>query len=192
MLAFLQNDAAGMKQQVAWATGKPGMEDGLLDVEANTAAYSGRLRKAREFSRRAMDSAERAEEKETVAAYSARSGLREAVFGNAAEARQQVESVPRLSLGRDAKYQGALALALAGDGVRAQALADDLGKRFPEDTLVRVAYLPTLHAQIALNRSDSPKAIDLLQAAAPYELGADARLYPAFVRGEAYLGVCRE
>jgi hypothetical protein len=68
MLAFLQNDAAGMKQQVAWATGKPGMEDGLLDVEANTAAYSGRLRKAREFSRRAMDSAERAEEKETVAA----------------------------------------------------------------------------------------------------------------------------
>jgi predicted Zn-dependent protease len=81
-----------------------------------------------------------------------------------------------------------LALALAGDVVRAQALADDLGRRFPEDTLVRVVYLPTLHAQIALNRNDSSKAIEDLQAAAPYELGAvEYALNPVFVRGEAYL-----
>jgi predicted Zn-dependent protease len=135
-----------------------------------------------------MDSAERAEEKETAATYSARSGLREALFGNAAEARQQVASALGLTTGRDVNWTGALALALAGDAVRAQALADDLGKRFPEDTLVRVVYLPTLHAQIALNRNDSSKAIEVLQAAAPYELGAvEYALNPVFVRGEAYL-----
>ncbi len=186
LLAFVQNDPAGMAQQVAWATGKPGVEDQLLFSEANTVAYSGRLRAAREFFHRAMDSATRAEEKETAAAYSAQSGLREALFGNAAEARQQAESALRLSTGRDVKYLAALTLAMAGDTVRAQVLADDLGTRFPEDTLVRVAYLPTLHAQIALNRGDSANAIGVLQAAIPYELGA-ASLYPAYLRGEAYL-----
>ncbi|MGO9401985.1 MAG: protein kinase domain-containing protein [Terriglobales bacterium] len=187
-LAFVESDEKGMAQQVAWAAGKPGVEDKFLATEGDTAAYSGRLREAREFSRRAMDSAERAEEKETAATYSARSGLREALFGNAAEARQQVLSALGLTTGRDVNWTGALALALAGDAVRAQALADDLGKRFPEDTLVRVVYLPTLHAQIALNRNDSSKAIEDLQAAAPYELGAvEYALNPIFVRGEAYL-----
>jgi tetratricopeptide (TPR) repeat protein len=187
LLAFVQNDPAGMAQQVAWATGKPGVEDQLLFSEADTAAYFGRLRAAREFSHRAMDSATRAEEKETAATYSAQSGLREALFGNAAEARQQVESALRLSTGREVKYAAALALAMAGDTVRAQVLADDLGTRFPEDTLVRVAYLPTLHAQIALNRGDSADAIGVLQTAIPYELGLAASLYPAYLRGEAYL-----
>jgi predicted Zn-dependent protease len=110
----------------------------------------------------------------------------EALVGNPAEARQQVESALRLSTGREVKYPAALALAMAGDTVRAQVLADDLGTRFPEDTLVRVAYLPTLHAQIALNRGDSQDAIGVLQAAIPYELGV-ASLYPAYLRGEAYL-----
>ena len=178
----------GAAQQVAWAAGKPSVEDKFLATEGDTAAYSGRLKEAREFSRRAMDSAERAEEKETAATYSARSGLREALFGNAMEARQQVVSALGLTTGRDVNWTGALALALVGDAVRAQALADDLGKRFPEDTLVRVVYLPTLHAQIALTFNDSSKAIEDLQAAAPYELGAvEYALNPIFVRGEAYL-----
>jgi len=187
VLAFVQNDPAGMAQQVAWATGKPGVEDQLLFSEAATAAYFGRLRAAREFSHRAVDSATRAEEKETAATYSAQSGVMEALFGNAAEARQHVESALRLSSGREVKYLAALALAMAGDTVRAQILADDLGTRFPEDTLVRVAYLPTLHAQIALNRGDSPDAVGVLQTAIPYELGLAASLYPAYLRGEAYL-----
>ena len=186
LLAFVQNDPAGMAEQVAWATGKPGVEDALLSSKADTAAYFGRLRAAREFSHRAMDSAKRAGEKETAATYSAQSGLREALFGNAAEAQQEVEYALRLSTGREVKYPAALALAMAGDTVRAQVLADDLGKRFPEDTLVRVAYLPTVHAQIALGRGDSANAIGVLQAAIPYELGA-ASLYPAYVRGEACL-----
>jgi serine/threonine protein kinase len=188
-LAFLNNDAAGMARHVAWAAGKPGVEDVLLALEADTAAQFGRLGKARELSRQAVASAERAEEKETGAGYEAEAALREALFGNAAEARQRVAAALELSTGRDVQYAAALALALAGDAARAQGLADDLAKRFPEDTLVHFNYLPTIHAQITLNRNDSLKAIETLQAAAPYELGdVDCcALYPVYVRAEAYL-----
>jgi eukaryotic-like serine/threonine-protein kinase len=191
-LAFVQKDAAGMAKQVAWSAGKPGAEDELLGMEADTAAYSGRLRDAREFSRRAIDSAERAEEKETAAGYSAAAALREALFGNAAEARQRAAAALGLSTGRDVQYGAALALAFSGDASRAQALADDLGKRFPDDTVVQFNYLPTIRAQLVLNHNDSSRAIDVLQTAAPYELGTPANsftaaLYPVHVRGKACL-----
>src|ERR1700730_10823381 len=193
-LAFLQNDPAGMTQQVAWAAGKPGWDDVLLASEADTAAYSGRLGKAREFSRRAVASAERAEEKETAAGYEAEAALREALFGNTPEVRQRAAAALALSAGRDVQYGAALALALAGGAARAQALADDLGKRFSDDdTILHFNYLPTIHARLALSRNDSAKAIKALQAAAPYELGIPGAgtfttdLYPVYVRAEAYL-----
>jgi predicted Zn-dependent protease len=192
-LAFLQNDAAGMTQHRAWSAGKPGVEDVLLESEADTAAYSGRLEKARENSRRAVASAEKAGEKETAAGYEAEAALREALFGNRVEAQLRAGVALGLSTGRDVQYGAALALAMAGDAARALALEDDLAKRFPEDTIVQFNYLPTVWAQLALTRNDSSKAIEVLQAVAPYELGIPGAgaftpaLYPVHVRGEAYL-----
>jgi predicted Zn-dependent protease len=178
---------------VAWVAGKPGVEDVLLSYEADTAAYSGRLVKARELSRRAAASAERAEEKETAAYYQADAAVREALFGNAAEARQRAAAALGISTSREMQYGAALALALAGDAAKSQALADDLAKRFPEDTVAQFNYLPTLRAQLALIHNDSSKAIESLQDAAPYELGTPGNsafapaLYPVYVRGETYL-----
>ncbi len=191
-LAFLQNDAAGMAQQVEWSAGKPGVEDTLLAFEGETVAYSGRLGKARELSRRAVASAERTEQKETSAGYEADAALREALFGNAAEARQRAHAALALSAGRDVQYRAALTLAWIGDASQAQALADDLDERFPEDTAVQLNYLPTIHAQLALDRKEASKAIEALQAAAPYELGRPGNppspaLYPVYARGEALL-----
>jgi eukaryotic-like serine/threonine-protein kinase len=187
-IAFLQTDAAGMAQQLASSVGHPGIEDKLLGLEADTAAYSGRMNNARELSRRAMDSAERAQEKEAAATHSALSGLREALFGNLAEARRRVTLAIGRSTGRDAQYGAALALAYTGDDKRAQELTDDLGKRFPEDTLVQFNYLPTLRARLAVNRGNASGAIESLRAALSYELGHGwTALYPAFVRGEAHL-----
>jgi DNA-binding winged helix-turn-helix (wHTH) protein/tetratricopeptide (TPR) repeat protein len=193
-IAFLQNDAAGMAQQVARSAGTSGPEDELLGMEADTAAYSGRLADAREFSRRAVDSAERAQEKEPAATYFALSGLREALFGNANEARRRVSLAMGRSAGRDVQYAAALALAYAGDNRRAQALADDLGKSFPEATLVQFNFLPTLRAKLAVSRGNASEALESLRAARPYELGQTTSstygwtaLYPVFVRGEAYL-----
>jgi serine/threonine protein kinase/tetratricopeptide (TPR) repeat protein len=188
-LGFLENNAAEMKQQVALNAGKPGLEDSVLGAEADTEAYFGRLRNAREFSDRATESAERAQQHETAAGYQVTAALREAMFGNMAQAHHRVESALRRSGGRDVQYGAALALAVASDVVQAQSLADDLGKRFPEDTFVQFNYLPTVHAQLAINAHDSAKAIEVLQAAAPYELGDfdAAPLYPVYVRGQAYL-----
>jgi tetratricopeptide (TPR) repeat protein len=197
-IAFLQNDAEVMAQEVAWSAGKPGVEDSMLGLEADTAAYSGRVRKSREFSLRAMDSAERAEEKEAAATYVAEYGLREALLGNADEAQRRSALAIQRSAGRDVQYGAALALAYAGDTGRTQALADDLGKRFPEDTIVQFNYLPTLHAKLAVNMGNASEAFESLRAAAPYELGVSTAsvygwtaLYPVFVRGEAYLAARR-
>ena len=171
MLAFLQNDAAGMSRQVAFNAGKPGLEDLFLEYEADTAAYYGQLRKAREFSTRAAASAKRADEHETAASYEVEAALREALFGNTTEVRYRIDSALRLSVGRDEQYGVAVAQALTGDSVRAQAGANELGKMFPEDTVVRYNYLPTLNAQLALTQKDPSKAIEALQAAVPYERG---------------------
>jgi tetratricopeptide (TPR) repeat protein len=197
-IAFLQNDATGMAEQVARSAGAPGREDELLGMEADTAAYSGRLVDAREFSRRAMDSAERAQEQEPAATYSALSGLREALFGNAVEARRRATLAIERSADRDVQYAAALALAYAGDNRRAQALADALGKSFPEATLVQFNFLPTLRAELELSKGNFSEAIESLRAATPYELGRTTSstygwtaLYPAFVRGEAYLAAHR-
>jgi predicted Zn-dependent protease len=169
-LAFLQNDVTGMAQEVAWARDKPRVEDVLLAFDADTVAYSGRLGQARELSRRAVASAQRAEEKETAASYEADAALREALFGNEAGARQRAAAALGLSNGRDVQYGAALALGFAGDAARAQTLAEELAKVFPEDTMVRFNYLPTIHAQLALMHNDSSQAIEALQLAAPYEL----------------------
>jgi eukaryotic-like serine/threonine-protein kinase len=174
-LAFLQNDVAGMAKQVAWAAGKPGLEDVLLADEADTAAYFGRLKKSREFSRQAVASAERTGEREVAADYEASAAMREAVLGNAADARDWTVAALKLSTGHDVECTAALAFALAGDA-KAQALADDLAKRYPEDTLVQFYYLPTIHAQLAFSHGDFSRSITALETAVPYELGSDGVL----------------
>jgi hypothetical protein len=192
-LAFLQNDAAAMAQQVDWAVGKPGVEDVLLSAEAETAAYFGQLRKAREFSRQAIFSADRMEEKETAASFEADAALRAGIYGNAEEARQHVEAALTPSTGRQVRFIAALSLAFAGDVGRAQTLAEDLAKDFPENTLVKINFLPAITAQLALTGHDPSKAIEALKIAAPFELGQPGdssitpSLYPVYVRGEAYL-----
>jgi serine/threonine protein kinase/tetratricopeptide (TPR) repeat protein len=193
-LAFLKNDLPGMAQQVSWSLGKPGKENVMLYVEAHTAAYSGKLASAREFSRQAATSAGRAGEKEMEAGCEAAAALWEALFGNTSEARQHVASTLAKSNGRDAQYVAALALALIGDSARAKSLTDDLENRYPDDTVVRFNYVPTLHAQLALNAPDSgAKSVDALAVASPYELGVPGNstfwtnLYPVYVRGEAFL-----
>ena len=159
LLAFLEGDPAGMARQVSWGAGKSGQEDLFLVAEADTAAYSGHLRQARILSLRAVALAEATEQKETAASYEADAALREALFGNVGEARQRAASTLRLSTSRDVQFGVALALVLSGDATKAQTLGDDLNKRFPEDTTVQFNYLPTLHAQLALNLNDPSKAI---------------------------------
>jgi len=186
-VAFLQHDAAGMERESAALMGKPGFEDTMLLYESQTAGYAGQFAKKRELVRRAADSATRADEKETGAFDLTVAAVQEATAGNLALAKQQAQAALQISNGRDVQGQSAIALALAGDSAQALRLADDLAKRFPEDTIVQTLYLPMIHGAEALQSGNAAKAVELLAAAAPYELGSNAGGYPAYIRGEAYL-----
>src|SRR5258708_37341094 len=190
-IAFLKGDQAAMERAATLGREKSGAEDWILHLEAFTLAYSGHLRQARATARRAADLARQAGHREKAVLLETGAVLWEALFGSVRDASAEV----RPSVDREVQYGAALALALAGDSSRSQTLADDLERRFPEATSVRFSYLPTLRAILALHRGEPSKAIDLLQAAAPYELGAPrsfshgnfGSLYPVYVRGLAYL-----
>jgi len=191
-LDFLSGDAAGMQQQFAWAMGKPGAEDILMSAQSDTEAYHGRLQKARQLSLQAEQSAKRNDSKETAAFWQGNEALREAEFGNAAEARKQADEALALAPGRDVWVETALALARSGDVSGAGKLVDQLNQEFPLDSLMQNYWLPTIQAAIALEHGNSAKAIELLQAAVPYELAdpppfSAGTMYPVYLRGQAYL-----
>jgi predicted Ser/Thr protein kinase len=190
-LAFLRGDVAQMERQVAWGAGKVGDEDPLLSLQSDTEAYYGRLNRAHDFSRQAVDSAIRADSKERAASWQADSSLREAEFGDNAQAKQRAKAALALAPGRDVKVLAGLALARVGDIAQAKTLVEELEKSYPSDTMLNLYWLPCINAAIELNRGNSSKALALLQVAAPYELGWALNwattLYPAHLRGQAYL-----
>ena len=190
-IAFLRADVPGMAQQVNWAAGKPGPERMLQGFEADTAAYFGRLATAREHSRQAVAAAERTGGHDPAAPYQTAAAYREALLGSSSNVRQQAAAALSGSTNRNVRCAAALALSFGTDVHRAQALADDLAKRFPEDTVVQSLCVPTIRAQLALNRGDPSDAIELLRPAAPYELAGLQSALPilssAYVSANAYL-----
>ncbi len=193
-LAFLRADAAGMATQMAWAAQKPG-EGLFLSSQSDTEAYSGRLRKARELSRRAAEASGRSNMGEAAAIWEASAALRENDFGNRELARRGAEAAVSHATGKQVWALAALTFARAGDAGRAQALAQKLDQSYPSDTLLRYYWLPVIRASIELNRGAAAKALDLLQAAAPYDLADPFPVsssplgngYSVYLRGEAYL-----
>ena len=190
--AFLRDDTNSMEQQLAWSAGKPGVEDVFLAAQSDTEAYRGRLAKAREFSRQAVDSATRAGMKETAALWQVDEAVREAEFGNQTEARRGVTAALELSSGRDVQALAAIALARIGDVAAAKRLAQELTTGNPSNTLVQVYWLPIINAAMALDGGNAAQALTFLQPSAPYELAVPppmevGMLYPSYLRGQANL-----
>jgi len=189
---FLQNDPAAMEQQAAAAMGTPGVEDQMFFLESETAAHKGQFGKARDLTRRAADSARRAQEKETAAEYQGHNSLREALVEKTALAKEDAQSALAEIKGKHGEGFSAIAFALAGDAANANRSIDDLAKRFPQDTVVQSQYLPMARAALALNTGNAEAALAALSVAAPYELGHTNddftfALYPVYLRGETYL-----
>jgi eukaryotic-like serine/threonine-protein kinase len=190
LLAFLKGDAAGMERFASAAMGKPGLEDFMLAAQADTQAWYGKMKNARELARRSMDSAKHNDAKETAAGYQAESALREVEIGNRAQAREDANAALKLAPSRDVRAMAALALARAGDTAAAEKLAAELDKTFPLDTLVQRYWLPTIRAAVAMERKDSNRAVELLKETSAIELGDPngfVIFVPVYVRGEAYL-----
>ena len=192
VLGFEQNDAAVMQQQMTWATGRSGVEDSFLSMQADTEAYFGRLDKSRELARKAADMARHNDAKETAALWEANEAVREAEFGNLAQARQLANSSMSVAPGRDVQIVAALAFARAGETRRVQELVNTLNTAFPVGTMMQNYWLPTLRAMLELNSGNAAKAIEMLQGTANYEFGSPppfqpSTMYPIYIRGQAYL-----
>ena len=171
-LAFIERDSPTMAEQLQWYAGSPADENTGLALASDTEAYAGRVRRARELTKQAVDSALRADSKEAAAIWQAIAAQWEAAYGNSRESRQAAAKTLRLApASPGAGVEAAVAFALAGDGARAESLAQDLGKRFPLDTQMQSIWLPVVHAQVALNRKKPALALNILQAASPIELG---------------------
>jgi DNA-binding winged helix-turn-helix (wHTH) protein/tetratricopeptide (TPR) repeat protein len=190
-IAFLKGDPAAMERAVARARERSGGDTWISNKEAFALAYTGHLQKAKLLTQRAVNQAMQVAQPERAGLWQAGGALREAFFGDVPQARAGATIALQHASNREIEYGAALALAISGDSSRAQELADDLERRFPEDTVVRGSYVPVLRARVALNQGDPSKAIEILQISAPYELGVSrllfGALYPIYVRGEAHL-----
>jgi tetratricopeptide (TPR) repeat protein len=193
-IAFQERDETRMAAESAELIGKPGHEHNMLNYEADTALFFGQMGKARMFTRRAIESAQKSDHKEAMALFKADSAIREALVGNLELAKQDAKGALSLSNGRDVVALSAISLKMAGDSSMANRLAADLDKRFPIDTLVQATYLPILRIMQATGNSNSGKAPIATEPQLVYDFGGNLEtvnfvFYPVYVRGLSYLAL---
>ena len=186
VLAFLEGDTAGMQREAEFAKGKPD-EFVMLEAVAEAAAFSGKLGKAREAYHQAIESAQRGRFEESAAGIAARQGRTEAMFGNLPQAREAAQAAIAMNRNRFTLFFSGMAQSMVGDVRQATATADELSKRFPTDTWVNSVWIPSIRGQIEINRGNPGKAIEMLRPASPYEFGLFPRMFPTYIRGQAYL-----
>jgi tetratricopeptide (TPR) repeat protein len=193
-VSFVLGDRAEMERLIAASAGQPEAEDNFLAAKSDTEAFFGHLNQAREFSRQAVASAVRSDQKETAAQWKLDEVITEAEFGNPEIARRDADLALAWSSNHDSQILAALAFARTGDSARAQTIANDLAKRYPLDTLVNEYWLPVIRAAIEIAHNNPGKALQFTEVAIPFELaspqtwsGLGGPLYPAYLRGQAFL-----
>jgi DNA-binding winged helix-turn-helix (wHTH) protein/Tfp pilus assembly protein PilF len=194
-LGFLSSDSQTISVEQRWFREDPVYENSGLSLDSDTEAYAGRTTKARELTKRAVDSAVRTDSKENGAIWWENAALREAAVGNFVEARSSAAAGLRLYPDSPSvQVESALAYALLGDASQAQPLWRDLNQRYPLNTQLQSLWLPSINAQIAIDRKDPAAAIAHLERALPpIEYGnitfinQASCLYPTYIRGQAFL-----
>ena len=187
-IAFVQGDATTMQEQIAWAKGKP--DEYLAQTwQAETAAFSGQLRKAGEFSSHAFELAERRGLKDIAAQIAAGAAVRDALLANCGEVKEQTAKALALSQSQLTMVTAGHALAACGDLSRTQTITGELVKRFPTDTLLNKVSIPLIRARIEMQRRNPSLALQMLETAEPYE--GSALFQIAFLRGQAYVDLRR-
>lgn len=195
-LAFLRGDTAAMDREVTQRHAKWNSQGGFEHQEALTFAYQGRVKDANRSSDLALSFARQARLTERAALFQGARAIWNALFGAREEAQKNANAALSASRSRDAQYGPALAFATMQDIAQVNKIAAELEKRYPEDTTVQFSYLPTVHALAALADGNTSKALEMTEAARPYDFAVPATayfygpgfggLYPVYVRGLAY------
>jgi serine/threonine protein kinase/tetratricopeptide (TPR) repeat protein len=182
-IAYLEGDSQEMDRQAAWAAGKT-EESTMLVSEAQAAASRGQLKKARELSQQAVDSAKKFNLQSGGAAAAAARGVYENWLGDPAEARSW--SNQALDLYNERVVWPAAWLAWSGDAARPEKVIEALGKRRPNDTILQQSWIPQVRAAMEIKRGNPAAAIEALKVSGRLE-GND--IAPTFYRGMAYLSM---
>jgi len=182
-IAFIQGDAAGMQDELDWAVAAKSYDSQMWQAQA--AEYSGQLSSARQFNDRAIELARQDDSKETAAQLLLQQAIRDATFGNCA----QVVGVTQQSLAMSREQAKLIAagnaLAICGQTGPAQSIIDELSKRFPQDTLVNLIWLPVMRAQLELAHGNAAQVVQGLEPARRYDVAGE--FWPQYLRGQAYL-----
>ncbi|MBD0328324.1 MAG: tetratricopeptide repeat protein, partial [Pyrinomonadaceae bacterium] len=183
-IAFVQGDETTMKQQIEWMNGKPD-EYVAQGWQAETAAFSGQLRKAKEFTSHAFELAAARDLKEVAAQIAVGGAGRDALFGECRQAKEQTAKALGISHSQLTMVNAGNALATCGEISQTQTIIAELTKRSPKDTVLNKVSLPLVQARIELQRGNPAQAIQLLETTRPYEGYTYFQI--AYLRGQAYL-----
>lgn len=182
-IAYLRGDVLGMQRAAAAAPTNPW----LLFYQSETLAQQGRLVQARVLRQQALHLAREGHRQDMEATLLVSVALTDSLCGRGQDAVTQAHSALRLSPGRYVSYAAGMAFAMAGQTAEPTRIAAELERRFPEDTIVQSIYVPTIRAAVALANKQPQKALNFLAETDP--LGQGILLYPAFLRGKAYLAL---
>jgi DNA-binding winged helix-turn-helix (wHTH) protein/tetratricopeptide (TPR) repeat protein len=186
-IALLEGDAAAMQQQVDRVAGTP-TEAGMLAMQSVTAAYGGQVRRARQLTKRAVDLAMQRGLREGAGLYLAGDALWEAAYGNCGRAKETATRTLALTRGRRPLSWSALALAICGESSRVQPLIAEMVRRYPQDSFYKASWVPMIRAAGEIHRGHPDGAVELLQGAIGAEMGTNAALWPAYLRGLSLSG----
>ena len=189
-LSFIRNDSNEMHHQLALANAEKEDSASIVTATADTAAYHGHIEEQSSPQLIGTDT-------EPFAIAQLKRALWEAEFHAIDAARRDAREALAISATPTARTLGALVLARVGDVAAAEKLVTPLEKRYPPDSLMRLYYISSARAALALNRNHPDESIDILRAAANVELSRDyfmfgGHMYPVYLRGLALLALHQE
>jgi DNA-binding winged helix-turn-helix (wHTH) protein/tetratricopeptide (TPR) repeat protein len=191
--AFLRNDEKEMQRILVQSSDVPGAQALILSQQANTEAYHGHFEKADELSGVAANLMEHDGDKELAATCLAEGAVREAEIGNSTRARSLIANAQKLLRGQDVVILTALVAAQMGDRKQVETLTQEIDQQWPQNTFVQKYWLPVIRALLHIDERRWSRAVSDLDPAAPFDFASPpslsvATIYPAYVRGYAYLG----
>ncbi|MET0214642.1 MAG: tetratricopeptide repeat protein, partial [Vicinamibacterales bacterium] len=187
LLAFLRGDPQALARELEMTRRTPGAI-WAFELEARTSAFAGRTQAAHALYQHAVNAAIGERLHELAARWAMEDAETHAIAGQCDDVRKEVAE--GLALNRDnvTLERAGRAQALCRNA-EASHLSDELAARFPGATVTARLQRPVIAAALALSQHDFARAVRLLDPVKPYDFAPDGEFWPAYLRGEAYLGM---
>jgi serine/threonine protein kinase/tetratricopeptide (TPR) repeat protein len=184
--AFLRQDQAAMDREVQWAKGKPEEAD-LTALQSATTLYAGKLKRAEELRKRAVDMLKQQERTENASGVLMGMANDLMYLGKCDQAKANAKAALDLLRGQMNLANGAAIYAACDDRDQAQKLLDEARSTYPKNTVINTIVPPIVTAGIEKSRGNVSQAIQLFESIRGYEGGMILGVGTTFARGNLYL-----